>query len=230
MFLRSLRIAVPLLLPLLLAEACGTDTVITGPQRQVWYLSAFEGDKQEAAPGETLGQRFVVQARGGAGPVAGVEITWSIESGEGVLESSVTTTDAEGLASTGFTTSTYRSTIRAKTGDPNVFPAFFRTVPRPLAVYARLVGQAICTGCERFVFFPDSSFGLRFSNGYGIDGSFTLQDSLILLNFSVGQQASAALRGDSLLVQYPTLMQLSDYENGTFVLERGVVLSKPASH
>jgi hypothetical protein len=228
MLQRTLTVSVALIVPLVLAEACGGGEGPAAPQiPSATYLSIVRGDLQEGAPGEELEQPFVLLAASLRGePVAGATVTWTVSSGGGTVHSPVTVTDADGLAMTRFTPSTERAVVRAKIDGIAVAQVDFHTVPRAMGVYARSVSSGICGGCERYLFYPDSSFALRYSANIEFRGSFATRDSVISLTFEVPSwEASGTLRGDSLVVRYPLVMGLSDFEDGVFVLERGAPLT-----
>jgi hypothetical protein len=232
MLQRALSVSVALIVPLVLAEACGSEDGVAGPQGPganycPSCLSIVRGDLQEGAPGEELEQPFVLRAASLRGePVAGATVTWTVWSGGGTVQYPVTVTDADGLAMTRFTPSTHRAVVRAKIDNIAVAPVDFHTLPRAMGVYARSMPSGTCGSCERYLFYPDSSFALRYSANNEFRGRFATQDSVISLTFEVPSwTASATLRGDSLVVRYSPVMGLSDFEDGVFVLERGTPLT-----
>jgi len=227
MLQRVLSLYVALILPLGFVEACGSDGVADPQVPSATYLSIVRGDLQEGAPGEELEQPFVLRAVSLRGePVAGATVTWTVWSGGGTVQSPVTVTDADGLAMTRFTPSTDRAVVRAKIDSIVLAQVDFHTLPRSIGVYARSGPSGICGDCERYLFYPDSSFALRYSANIEFRGRFATRDSVISLSFEVPSwEASGTLRGDSLVVRYSLVMGLSDFEDGLFVLERGAPLT-----
>lgn len=76
---------------------CGDDPVIpiepSGPT-----ISVFAGTGQQGEPGERLSQPLRVRVTDAGVPVAGVAVTWRVESGNGGLEPIGPATDGEGVA------------------------------------------------------------------------------------------------------------------------------------
>ncbi|HTL04890.1 MAG TPA: hypothetical protein VL241_04030, partial [Gemmatimonadales bacterium] len=210
------------------AASCGPDLSAPTAGQGFTYLIAL-GDLQEATPGQPLEKRLTVhavRAGGPGGPVAGVRVSWTVMSGGVLDEPTVTLTDAEGFASARFTPSVERATVSARVDDPGTLPVLFRTVPRPSSVYARVLNSAVCQACERYLFYADGTFALRYPSGFTAVGRFVPQDSVVALDFSSSgwSYASARRRADSLVVVYDARMSLSDFEDATFVLERGIAL------
>ena len=86
--------------------ACGGGSETTSPPvippAAAVTLSVLSGDGQEALPGAALVTNPVVVAKTAAGvPVAGVAITFAIDSGGGAITTATATTGAEGTASPG---------------------------------------------------------------------------------------------------------------------------------
>jgi len=231
MSLLTLRIPAALAVLAMSVASCEPDLSTipstTPANRAFTYLSPVLGNLQEATPGQPLAQLLVVQAVGPKGPAAGVRVTWTVVSGGVLDEPTVTFTDAEGMASARFTPSVDRASVSARVDDPTISPVLFRTVPRPTSVYARVLQSRICSSCEHYLFYADGSFELRYPSGFHVGGLFVSRDSIIALDFSPSGwfSASARLRADSLVVVYDVRMSLSDFDDGTFVLERGRALA-----
>ncbi len=75
----------------------------TGPEPPEG-LEKISGDEQFMAAGESLEEPLVVEVRTGRGQgLEGVEVTWSVETGGGLVDPPSTTTDAQGRAETRWT-------------------------------------------------------------------------------------------------------------------------------
>lgn len=77
----------------------------------------------------------------------------------------------------------------------------------------------------RFVFFGDSTFELQFSSYrfgfFRYPGRVAGSDTVLALKFSEdGESATGILRGDSLAVRYPLMMQMSDFLDGVYLRQR----------
>ena len=189
-------------------------------------ISLVSGDDQVAIPGEVLPSPLVVQVSNVWGDaVAGVRVTWSVTSGFGAFGTSgVTVTGADGRAMASFTPSTARVDLRAAIEGHAGSNVLFRVRPRLAAVYDRLSPLNTCSQavCELLVFYADHSFGLRYGSGGEFPGTYSRNGSLIALVFKEERwQATATVRGDSLIVKYNDLASLSDFEDGTFRLTQG---------
>nr|MBA3760277.1 Ig-like domain-containing protein [Gemmatimonadales bacterium] len=78
-----------------------THTATAGSASRVEKIS---GDNQSANPGEQLTQPLVVQVLDGANnPIPGRAVTWVIGNGDGTVNPTTSTTDAQGKASTNWT-------------------------------------------------------------------------------------------------------------------------------
>lgn len=118
-------------------------------------ISVVSGDGQLASSRQPL-QPFVVLVSGAAGPIAGLEVRWTLEQGDGSLSTTTATTNAVGQASTVLTPGNenqfrVRATL-AQTGDWVEFSAL---VSSPLAGLPGLtpgqisVGGALDSLCPR---------------------------------------------------------------------------------
>lgn len=99
----ALRLSV-LLLSCLLVACGGGDSISPPPPSSgggAVTLAVSAGDGQLAAPGAAVASAPVVTARNASGPVAGLAITFAIDSGGGTLASTQATTGADGTASPG---------------------------------------------------------------------------------------------------------------------------------
>jgi hypothetical protein len=222
MSLRSLRIPVAVIVVAGPAMACGeSEDLPTGPAPAVRFLSLVRGDNQESVPGIELGSPLVVRVTDPTGSAAGVRVTWRVESGGGEFRhSAITATDASGESWVHLTPTTHRVAVSAAIDGAAGAVVLFRTVPRPTAVYARLSPLPCPAGgsCQDYIFYPDNTFALRFSPGFEFPGTFSRQDSVILLGFrEPGWEATGTLRGDSLIVAYNAHMMFSDFEDGVFL-------------
>lgn len=133
-------------------NASATMTIIDATQS---LISVVSGDGQLASSRQPL-QPFVVLVSGAAGPIAGQEVRWTIEQGDGSLSTTSGTTNAGGQASTVLTPGNetqfrVRATL-AQTGDWVEFSAL---VSSPLAGLPGLtpgqisVGGALDSLCPR---------------------------------------------------------------------------------
>lgn len=109
-------------------------------------ISMVSGDGQLASSRQPL-QPFVVLVSGAAGPIAGLEVRWSIEQGDGSLSTTAGTTNAAGQASTVLTPGNetqfrVRATL-AQTGDWVEFSALASS---PLAGLPGLTPGQISVG------------------------------------------------------------------------------------
>ena len=105
-FVRPVRL-VPMAFAVLVATlaACGNDGS-TDPSRPS-AMAAVSPDSQDTAAGVKMSQPLVVRVTGGgATPIAGATVSWTIGTGGGSLSDSTSTTDADGLAQTTYTPGT----------------------------------------------------------------------------------------------------------------------------
>lgn len=209
--------------------ACGPagDPPTSAPPPAPPALSLVSGGHQEGIVGTELESPLVVRVVDTKGGVAGVLVTWWVESGAGVIHpSTITETDQTGMARVRFTPATHRATVGAVISGAELSPVRFYTVPAPTAVYARFSPSTFCTAgpeCEKYFFYPDNSFALRYARGFEYNGTFMRQDSIITLTFRDFSLATGTLRNDSLIVTYDARMSLSDFEDGGFWLEQGTM-------
>jgi len=207
-----------------LVTACEAgDLLPPPPSAPALQFSMVEGDQQEGVPGETLAVPFTVKVTGATGVAAGVQVTWTLRSGAGSFLSPTTTlTDSHGLATMRFTPATHRVAVSAAI-NASLPSLIFQTLPRPLGVYSRVQGPSGCdinTGCERYLLYPDSTFALQYPRAR-YEGTYVRRDSVLTLAFAQGSWAAAGtIRGDSLIVRYNANASLSDFEDGTFLLEK----------
>ena len=209
--------------------ACGPsgDPPPSPPPPAPPVLSLVSGGHQEGIVGTVLASPLIVRVSDQGGSVAGVLVTWWVESGAGVIHPSTTTvTDQTGVAQVRFTPATHRATVSAVIAAAEFAPARFQIVPAPVAVYSRESPSTGCIAgavCERYLFYPDHTFALRYTRGFEYTGTFSRQDSVIALSFRDFSLATGKVRSDSLIVAYDALMSLSDFEDGGFRLEQGAV-------
>lgn len=94
----------------LIVSACGSDTSLpvtpdtenTPVDRVPTTLSLVAGSDQTARPGEAVSVALAVRVNNAAGqPVAGISVTFSVDSGEGVIEGASAQTDKNGIARVG---------------------------------------------------------------------------------------------------------------------------------
>jgi hypothetical protein len=221
-----------MLLVLPMALACGpSDGPPTSPAPppapDPLILSLVGGGHQEGTIGIELESPLTVRVMNSKGGVAGVQVMWRVESGTGVIHpSTLSVTDQSGATQVRFTPSTHRATVSAAIAAAEFAPARFHIVPAPVAVYSRespSVGCAAAAVCERYFFYPDNTFALRYTRGFEYVGTFERQDSVISLSFRDFSLATGKLRNDSLIVTYDFFMSLSDFEDGGFRLEHGTM-------
>jgi Big-like domain-containing protein len=221
MGLFSLRAPIVLAVCLSAPACTSSPEPPTSPASPDLELSLVSGDQQEGIPGAPLPSPFVVRVMDAARPVAGARVSWRVQSGAGVFTPSAATfTNANGEARVYFSPATHKATVTAEI--PSVRQVQFRTIPRLAAVYALLSGPIGCDGdCERYTFYADSAFELRYPSGREYAGVFSRQDSALILSFSADSrwQATARIRGDTLFVGYSQVMESSDFEAAAFLLD-----------
>jgi hypothetical protein len=159
--------------------------------------------------------------------IAGERVIWSVTSGAGTFSpSGPTVTGTDGRTMTSFTPAAARVEVRAAIegrAGPNVL---FQVVPRQTAVFDRLSPSGYCGPpvCEFLVFYADRSFAVRYGDWLEFPGTYSRNGSVIDLAFKEESwRAAAAIRGDSLIVTYNANASLSDFEDGTFRLNEGVL-------
>jgi hypothetical protein len=184
------------------------------------------GDNQEAMPGTELPAPLVVRVMKLESAVPDVPVTWTVESGGGELLSATTLTDQAGTARARLVPQSYRVVVRAVIGGAGEPAARFNTVPPAMASYTRFSPSVFCPGsgvggCQHYRFFRDGTFELWYSSGPAYHGVFVVRDTAISLAFNNSSwSANATIRGDSLLIAYDPSASLSDFEDGTFVLDK----------
>jgi hypothetical protein len=96
----------------------------------------------------------------------------------------------------------------------------------PAAIYDRVTPSFIFGSSSRFVLREDATFSLQYSTPqYGFFeylGTYSRADSLVTFHWqgwsSAGPWgADGILRGDSLIVKYNFIMQMTDFEDGVYV-------------
>lgn len=93
------------------------------------------------------------------------------------------------------------------------------------------ISPSYVVGTSRYVLYKDSTFGLEYHDtGFGsftFPGRFIRRDSTFLFDFEAVSAspwgATAVLRGTVLVVRYNEIMQLTDFEDGEYVLGSGGV-------
>ena len=150
--------------------------------------------------------------------MAGVPVTWRVESGDGHFSPGVVTySDMLGRTEVRFTPSTHRASVNAVLA-PHGAPARFRTIPSLLAAYS----QAPPCGapCPAYLFFVDSTFTYRFPQAE-THGRYAVGDSTIALRFDASPrwEATGTVREDVLAVVYGSTMRDADFTDGTFRLD-----------
>lgn len=92
------------------------------------------------------------------------------------------------------------------------------------ATYDR-VSSSFIPGTSRYVLYGDGSFKLQYvtpSGSFEYPGTYQLADPIVTLRFD-GRSAAGpwladgVLSGDSLIVRYNVVMQLSDFEDGVYL-------------
>lgn len=186
------------------------------------WISPVSGYYQEGIPGTPLSHPLVVWVSSNLGPAAGLRVSWQVVSGAGeFIPAATVVTDATGEARVEFRPATHRTEIWATVGLIAGPPARFFTVPRPLATYTRPDPDRCGDRCDRYVFYPDSTFSLIYPQTAGYTGVFTRNDAVLNLMFDADPYwiATGTFHGDSIRVVYNGHMSLSDFEDGLFLLE-----------
>ncbi len=98
----------------------------------------------------------------------------------------------------------------------------------PVAIYERSGEHSYPVGLRsRYVFYDNEAFGLQYlragsgwSRLYEYAGTRSQADSVITFSFHGDSRwfATGTMRGDTLIVQYNTVMMLSDFEDGVYLL------------
>ena len=110
-----------------------TATASAGPAAQ---LSVAGGNNQTAEPGAALGAQLQVKAADQFGnAVAGVQVAWAVTAGGGSIAPTASTTNAAGLAASGFTLGpaggahAAQASVTGLAGSPVIFAATAVVVP-----------------------------------------------------------------------------------------------------
>ena len=101
-------------------------------------------------------------------------------------------------------------------------PPAFPSPSRPSALYNR-VSPASLPGNSRYVVYDDNTFSLQYASpDHGFleyPGRYSREASAITFIFDASPgnwRAAATISGDSLIVTYNLIMQMSDFEDGVF--------------
>src|SRR5439155_6312378 len=92
-------------------------------------IASQAGDGQTGTVGTALATAYAVVVTNGVAPVAGVPVSWAVESGGGVITPALDTTDASGISTavrtlgTGAGTQTATASVGGLSGSPVVFSA-----------------------------------------------------------------------------------------------------------
>lgn len=110
------------------------------------------------------------------------------------------------------------------TPTPTPNPPDYPSPSRPGATYNRITSSYI-PGSQRYVIYDDSTFSLQYVRPdwgfFEYPGKYSRTDAALSFRFDGWSTAGAwlaagILSGDSLIVKYNLIMQLSDFEDGVY--------------
>jgi len=117
-----------------LLSGCGGGDSTTGPPAPTvsLQLAMVGGDNQQAQVATALPQDLVVRVTdSSANPQSGKTVSWSVAGGDAVLSSASTSTNAQGLASTGLTLGTVAGAITVRASVSGATPVTFSAMAVP---------------------------------------------------------------------------------------------------
>lgn len=107
-------------------------------------LLLVSGDQQQAAPGTTLAQDLVVEARDRLGsPVPGVPVAFAVTSGGGTVAPATISTNAEGRAAARWTLGSASGVQGARASASALFVTFAATAQQPPAIASIISGLSV---------------------------------------------------------------------------------------
>jgi hypothetical protein len=107
----------------------------------------------------------------------------------------------------------------------NVRPCDYPTIVGPAVIHNRITASYI-PGRSRYVLYDNGRFGLQYLRPdwgfFEYPGRYSRADSMFTFDFdgwsSAGPWlANGILRGDSLIVKYNLIMNMTDFEDGVFI-------------
>ena len=135
-----------LLAAIVLVGACGGGSSAPPPDNTTPTVAAVSGNNQSGRVGQVLPDPLTVSVTEGGQPAAAVTVEWSTASANGTVTPTSVATDANGMASSGWTlgsvsgNQTARATVSGASGSPATFTA--TAVPDAAATLAPAGGDA----------------------------------------------------------------------------------------
>ena len=171
------------------------------------------GRGQEGDAGVELAEPFIARLRSPSGAVAGIPVRWQVESGGGSFRpNAASVTNAAGESVVYFTPAGSDAVIAVSLPGTSQPSWRFRVFPHPVAAFGSVT--------DGLRFYPNQTFAFRIGGGPGVwEGTFQRVDDLITLDFGANSVAVGTLRGDSLLVDFNSWMEGSDFEDDTLLID-----------
>lgn len=202
-------------------------------------IASVSEDRQVAEAGVPLSEPLVIRVTDTQGDGVGrVEVSWKVTAGAGTfLQTSDpfssnarhTRTDPDGIAQVHYTPwSLGKSSVVAEVpglrGSPVTFtidagrPAWV-PLDGDVTIYERL-GTDFYGLHSRYILHEAGRFGLQYWSGHTYPGSYDrIDEEGITLRFDDDSRwdATASVRGDTLLVEYNLVMDLSGFDGGVYI-------------